>query len=532
MSQSNTDDALLLIRCPSCGQRFKVGEDLRGRTVECGACEHRFRINDEVIVRGKKFYPGERKNPALNRFPRVPLSVAPSSEAVPLARYAEPPKVSAFEPASPQQIIAGVAGASGMVLIALLLMFGGRPGGSIDGMVIENRLLMAGFTGLLGTSLLFYANPRARGKATAIGLLMALALLSIPFFFKAGSAPLDMPVERPGVTVSIPGHEKTSSDPLEDLRGRIGTAPLNSEIERLAREGSTRKAVGLWLRDLRGQNRLLVRDYILRVTGADLDSHYYPRGEGDILMVVTGINQSLEEFAKSASALGSVENTYPELSVVEVRVNNESFVSGPIEKLTDKTDPAFYDLNKRELESIDLERVSKAVKRLAEAEPKVYRADITRKFIFLLGAKWVDFKGDVCRALSVWSDTPGIAGDAALKEVKDLLARHKDVPEDMIALIVKEKNPGVIHVLEELWKNSPTRWESLYADVGQAAEGDLLRFFPQTDGMLRQSAVRLIGRVGSADSLPVLEAANANADAELKVLIRKSSESIRKRMSP
>ena len=30
MPLSNSDDALLVIRCPSCGQRFKVDNDLRG----------------------------------------------------------------------------------------------------------------------------------------------------------------------------------------------------------------------------------------------------------------------------------------------------------------------------------------------------------------------------------------------------------------------------------------------------------------------------------------------------------------------
>ncbi len=49
-----------------------------------------------------------------------------------------------------------------------------------------------------------------------------------------------------------------------ELRNRIGTAPLEAEIERLAREGSSKHAVGLWLRGLREQNRFLVRDYILR----------------------------------------------------------------------------------------------------------------------------------------------------------------------------------------------------------------------------------------------------------------------------
>ncbi len=124
MPSTNPDDSLLLIRCPSCGQRFKVGEDLRGRTVECGGCEHRFRINDEVIVRGKKFYPGERKDSKLNRFQRVPLAMAPEAGGLTPIRYAEAPDPTAFEPASPQRVIAGVIGVVGMVFMALLLMFG------------------------------------------------------------------------------------------------------------------------------------------------------------------------------------------------------------------------------------------------------------------------------------------------------------------------------------------------------------------------------------------------------------------------
>ena len=190
MPSSNPDDALLLIRCPSCGQRFKVGDDLRGRTVECGGCEHRFRINDEVIVKGKKFYPGERKNPTLNRFQRVPLAVSQPVGGPQTVRYMEPPELTSFEPVAPQRIIAGVAGVAAMVLVALLLMFGGSSGGLLDGMTTQNRLLMAGFTGLLGMVMLVYANPRARGKAIGVGLLLSAGLLALPFIFTVGSVPL------------------------------------------------------------------------------------------------------------------------------------------------------------------------------------------------------------------------------------------------------------------------------------------------------------------------------------------------------
>lgn len=533
MPGSNPDDALLLIRCPSCGQRFKVGEDLRGRTVECGGCEHRFRINDDVIVRGKKFYPGERRDARLDHFHRVPLAVTPRMMNTPAVRYVEPPDPVTFEPASPQRIVAGLIGGLGIMLMALLLILGANRGGALDGITTQNRLLMAGFTGFLGTLLLVYANPRARGKAIGVGLMFSLALATLPFAFTGGSTPLGS-----GKTVSpMPRDTSQSasggtaeSAAISDLRRLIGTDPLVSEIDRLAAEGSTRQAVGLWLRDLREQNRFLVKDFILRATGADPQSHYYPRGNGDFLMVVTGINLSLDEVATISAALGTVERTYPEIAVIEVRVNNQNFIEGPIEKLNDQANPAFYDLNKRELECIDLARVERAVKRLGEATPKIYRSDITRKLISLLGTPEVKFKKEICSALAVWSEEPGPAADAALAEAKDMLAHKVTIPEEMIALIVKAKNPGVLPILDELWSQNPNRWEFLYAEMGQAAEEGLLKRFPTTTGSHRQSAVRLLGRVGGAESLPVMETAKLGANPELSVLLDNSIRAIRYRL--
>lgn len=533
MPSMNPDDMLLLIRCPACGQRFKVGEDLRGRTVECGGCEHRFRINDEVIVRGKKFYPGERKDPSLNRFHRVPLAMPSANPPVPAVQYAAPPDPARFEPASPLRILVGAIGVAGMMLMALFLMFGASRGGALDGMTTLNRLLMAGFTGLVGVGFLVYANPRARMKALGVGFLMTAGLMSLPFVFTTGSVPLrngmagEWSPSEEGDPVA--GEAGAVSDDESNLRSIIGTSPLEDEIARLTREGSTRKAVGLWLQNLQESNRFLVRDYILRATKADPQSHFYPRGRGKFLMVVTGIDLSLDEVAQIAGALGKVEGVFPEISVAKVQVNNDVFLSAPIEKLSDRDQPAFYDLNKRELESIDLDRVAKAVRRLAEAEPKIFRSDISRKLIALLGEDWVDFKADICRALMTWSDEPGPAGEAALKEARILLARGHEVPEEMVALMVKEKTPGVVPLLDELWSESATRWEALYGEVGPAAEATLIRRFPGTKGAQRHSAVRLLGRVGGAESLPLLEAAGDGVDSELDVLIRNAIASIRAR---
>ncbi len=536
MSIPNPDDLLLLIRCPSCGQRFKVGEDLRERTVECGGCEHRFRINDDVIVRGRKFYPGERNSSGMNRFQRVPL---PGGESligsVQPIRYGTMPEPAVMEPASPQRIIAGAIGVAGMVAMALLLMFGASRGGMLDGMVLTDRLLMAGFASLVGVVMLVYGNPRVRMKALAVGLLLSGGVVAVPFFFKAGSVPLEHRV------VSTPRNLETSTEarPQEStedstivaLRNRIGTGPLVSEIDRFAKAGSGKRAIGLWLRGLRESNKNLVKEYILRVTGADPASHPYPRDGGDYLLVVTGVTQSIQELAQLASVLGKMGKIYPEISVIEVWVNNDIFVEGSIEKLSKKDDPAFYDLNKRELESIDLARVKRAVQRIAEAEPKIYRSDITRRLIALLGEESVDFKGNICMALAVWSEQPGPAGEAALAVVKKLVAKNEPIPPAIVTLIVKEKNPAVIPILDELWLKNPMTWESLYGDLGQPVEATVIQSFAGTKGIIRYSAVRILGRVGGTDSLPVLATAATGADSELRVLLEQAQKAIRTRLA-
>ena len=534
MSIPNPDDLLLLIRCPSCGQRFKVGDDLRERTVECGGCEHRFRINDDVIVRGRKFYPGERDGHALNRFQRVPL---PSGE--PLAgmqpiRYSSMPEPAVLEPASPQRTIAGGIGVAGMIVMALLLMFGASRGGMLDGMVLTDRLLMAGFASLLGVVMLIYGNPKARLKALGVGLVLSSCVLAVPFFFKVGSVPLEQRTVRsprsPAASTEVKPLESKEDSTILALRNKISTGPLVAEIDKLAKAGGGKRAMGLWLRDLSESNKNLVKEYILRATGADPTSHPYPRDGGDYLLVVTGVTHSIQELAQLASVLGKTEKIYPEISVIEVRVNNDIFVEGSIEKLSKKDDPAFYDLNKRELESIDLQRVKRAVQRLAEAEPTLYRTDITRKLIALLGEDEVDFKGNICTALAVWSEQPGAASEAALVLVNKLLAKNSQIPPAVVALIVREKNAAVIPILNELWFKSPMAWESLYGDLGQPIEATVIQRFAETKGTIRYSAVRLLGRVGGADSLPVLAATATDADAELKVLVEQAQKSIRSRL--
>lgn len=530
MPDTHREDPSLLIRCPSCGQRFHVGDDLRDRTVECGACEHRFRINDEVIIRGRKFYPGEHRDPLLNRFQRVPLPLTTTS-ATETVEYAPAPDPVKVEPIAPQRLIAGVIAVVVMAFMALLLIFGATRGGMLDGMITSKRLLMAVFTCLLALALLAYANPRSRAKALVIGIVCSIGLCVIPFFFTEGSVPLK--TDDPEIVESAEedkGFEEEAGGAKKGLRAIIGTEPLDKEIERFETENLGKTSLGLWVKNLESPHRFLIRDYLDRATGSAEPPHFYPRGDDNYLLVVPGVTIPIRKLAELAKPLGEVIALHEDLSIVEVQIRNENFVEGPIEKLSNRENPAFYDLNKRELESIDVGRIERAVERLAEAEPRIYRTDIARKLIRLLQEEDIDFKESICRALIVWAESPGAAGGAALAEAERLLGSGSPVPEDIMALVVKEQTPGAAEVLDRLWAESPTNWETLYGELGAPAEATLVRRFPSTEGTLRHSAVRLLGKVGGRKSLEVLEEPMDSSDAELSVLVEKAKEAILKRI--
>lgn len=535
MSDPSEESIQLVIRCPTCGQRFKVGEELRGRTVECGACDHRFRVTDEVIVRGKKFYPGERRDRRLMQFQRVPMAISSTLMEMDSVNYADAPDPSAYEPVPPQRVLAGIAAVLAVILMALLLIFGAKNGGALDGMITSKRLIMAGFTAVMAIVLLVYANPRARIKAFAVAFLGGLGLMALPLYFTEGSALLSStPIEEEqdwfGEAVQKTIEEMPESNvELDALREEIGTKPLEDEMARLQAISDEKRAAGLWLRDMQEQHRFLIKDYLLRTTGATEDSHFYPRGKGDFLLVLSGITLPIDEIARLSNPLGTIQRIYRELDVIEITVNNQNFVEGPIGQLTDRNDPSFYELNKRELESIDLARVSKAVNRLAEAEPSSYRSDITRRLLALLAMPEIDFKGDLCRALAVWSETPGPAGEAALREAGRLLSLNEPVPSDMVDLALKEKTDGLAPLIHQLWELEPNFWELRYSELGAEIEPILVRRLPTATGPHLKSAIRMLGKVGSISCLPQLQSLFVGANSELQILLEQAIASIEQR---
>lgn len=523
------DKSHVLIRCPSCSQKFKVGTELMGRTVECGGCEHRFAVSEEVMERGEKFYPGERDRRALEHFQRVPgpkIGVTASTPAVPgphqeKGYYSPITRVSAF------RIAMGWVGV--VLILALVALLRVNAPGPLSDLPFGMRLAIAAAGGVVGVGLLTFANPRTRKRTVPISIAFAAIVLAVPFVFQSKVTDTKgnetaAPVEKPGVTDKAPV-ELT----LEELRTKIGIRPLETEIRRLKDSGSGAKAYGIWLRDMGDSNRLAVRDYMIRTSGASPTSIIYPRENRDYLMVLTGLDKNLDEIAEITQPIALKQQILPELDLVEVKVDAAAFLEGPLDKLTDKADPAFYDLNKRELESIQLERVGRAARRLADAEPKLYRRDITRQLIKLLAMDNLDNYNDIARALVIWAEDPAEAAGAALIRLKRLHAAKKPVPPDLVELLAKSENSEALPLVEQLWLADAVNWERWFGDFGPIAEPVILARFPTLDPVMRHSAARLLARVGTKASLPTLETARRKAEPEMIVLIEAAEKAISER---
>jgi hypothetical protein len=494
-------------------------------------------VNEVVIVRSRKFYPGERRDRTLDRFSRVPKTIASAQTTFQAVQYAQEPARPVVEPSSPVRLVFGFIAVAVAGIIALMLIFGGSPGGVLFGTSQSKRVMLAGFTALVVAVFLIAANPRARGKAVFGALLAAAALLGLPFVFTDGNQPVASLGTRFDDLEPFEPDQPATGDPLpvEDefaaLKEEMDYAPMEREILRYGKEAgdSGRGVIGLWLRGLQERHKFQVRDFVIRNTGADFGSHMYQR-EGGYLMVISGVSEDFAELARLCQRFGEARIIEP-LRVVEVQVDNSAFVEGPLDKLIDPANPAFYELNRRELDSIDLERAQKAVTRLVAAEPKLYRDDIVRRMKELMGEGDVKVQEVTARALLNWGQ-PGDGSEEVVRSaVAKIAATGKEVPETMVQLLVSRGDTLAIPIIDDLWAQDSTRWEAHYGTMGPAIEDAVLARFEKGSITLQMSAVRLLHRVGTAKSVPVLEEAKESAPPELKVLIDRALVAVRARGS-
>lgn len=540
MEEENEDAGVMPIRCPKCGQKFSVGHELTGRIVECGSCEGRFRVNEDVIVRTKKHYPGERTRKDLEIFHRVPMA-AQVPDGLQTVVYQEDADLALMEPPSPLRVMAGAAGVLIFLLVILLIVFGSERGGVLDGVGIRKRLILVGFGGLVLLSLLGYGFRAYRKRALAAGVAAVAAAVAVTIFLGGGA--VDRPrlagegseVADPMQGIDFapiePSTPDAGGDPVAEIRQRVGTEPLEGEQARLEAAGSELNAFGVWLIDLQGRNRILVRDYLLRASKADPSSPIYPREGNHYLMVLSGFKGELEDMALIASQLGNVRAVHHEIGLIEVEVDPEVFYPADPDRMSDPTSATFYSMNLRELRSIDLKRAKQACERLAKAPPTAFRDDISRTLMDLFRDGEMDFPKELSEAILVWCEDLDEAGELAGQRIRHLLTTGEEIPKSYVELVLAGSQADRVPLIMEIWANAPGKWENAVTSLGLAAEEAVIEALRAGLPNQKRSAMRLLGFIGGTKSLELVRAMELEATGEMAILVNDAIRRIEQRLA-
>ena len=517
------------IQCPACERQFQVSEDLKGRTVECGGCEKRFVVDADAIVPDReRYFPGDIRKPGLAHYGNAPTP-GESAPAVKFetATYSETATAADVVPPTPGRTVAGVVGMIVLVVYLVLLVFGAQGDGSFSEMEREKRIILSSFVGAVGLLLVLYAGIRRRRQSVlaGIGLTISVIIFSITLpeagppqaatQNAAAGSPLDNTGEAPARMSEQEAMKKMGYDPVQRAIGSFGPEAVWA----------------LWAPEARHHFRYQIQRYLQRKTGISRRPAVYARGLG-CLLVLENVDLQIPELMEFVERFANVEEVYEDLRVLRITVIGENLVEPSTElegRLNDDTHGEFIELNRQELDHINIDRVKDAAQRLSTVEPSRFRPEISGKLIDLLEEDTdTDFRETVCQALAVWS-IPGEGAEAtAARIAQKLVAEKGEVPKSMVQLLIDREAPELPTILRFLWRDKPLEWEGELIAAGSQMESVVIAYIESENRILQRSAFTILPRVGTEASIPPLRELldSVGEQKDLQGLIRRTIEAI------
>lgn len=548
---SQTDELFRLmnlqIQCPQCSKRFVVHEDLTGKTVECGACDHRFPVRSEsIIVERAKFYPGEQKGDFLNRLgkqsPLVQESPRPVQES---ANRPSGPKVDAIMPAAPAQTIAVAAGILGILFYLFIFYFGSEPQGPFQDLDLAKRLLLGVFVSSICGGLIVYGSKNWRGRGILIAVALVASLMALIVVRPVHMTPTTfVPPEESAEVGSADSDGDEPSDPSEILHAadqRVLSRNIDLQAANpLNTEGRPQEfVIGIYIPDLNESQYQFIEKYYLRklaLPKSEALLSYKRNSDRDRFIIISGMKLDFDTMVRISEALGMVRS-YPEARVLKIELKSDLF-QDPGEdfhrKLEDFGDAAFFAKNLDELKNpIDFDRIGKAVKRLATVRPGIelqYQPQITSELLRIVtDENDPELLSEIGKGLRLYAK----GNQAALDKVNLMIADWRDsgtpVPSSFVDYLVENGDPRVIDIIDRLWTAAPSDWTGQYLSLGSSTEDRLIRHLKESPMPLKRSAVALLAQVGTSKCVPVLASFATTDDQELRILIDRALDAVKKR---
>ncbi len=538
----------LQIQCPKCSKRFTVHEDLTGKTVECGACDHRFPVKPgSIIAERSKVYPGEhQRDEFLSRLGREPSTVVKKNKRARTNSAAEPhsntPHVDAIMPASAGQNIAAITGAVFLILYSLIFFLGTSEGGNFKDFDMTKRLVLGGFISVLGGGLLLFGSKNWRAKAMLLivilisGLFALILIRPVEMTPEVGKFVGDQtPLTSPKVSVGI------SLDD-DDIKNQVGYHVMERKLKSLSErfEGDSSKyLVGIFIRGLKSTQFHSVENYLqmaLQIPPTQGVNRYPRNGDKDSLIVISGLELDFDTVVRVCDPRLGRATTHPELRLIELKLSalhNTKPSDDLRQKLSDPGNPGFFTANLSELGVLDPLRVKDAVAQLAKVPADVelrYRDEIVAELMGLV-SKQSDpiLLNDLGNALSIWAVGNQASLDIVARRVEKWIEGGIEVPVSFVDYLIENNSNKSPLLVDMLWSKDPEDWSGQYIALGRGAEKKVLWHLEGPSLRLRNSAAFILATIGTEKSLPALSKFTNSDDRELKILVERAIEAIKSR---
>ncbi len=530
----------LQIQCPACERSFRSNDDLTGKTVECGACDHRFEVNIHTIVHEKeRFYPGEHQDALLDR-----LGHSPAVDGAPVSfqRAQYSPQVSASDtmPSTPAQSFAVAAGVILISLFALIFFLGSSKGQVFQDVDMNKRLLLGGFVSLIGSGLIVAGAKTWRNRAILLSTVLFIGVIGMILL-----RPVHMTPKSDGefaasekAAESIETEVNLLDTEQDRYLNRLGYGTVERAIQKETNVDAgidgRQRVVAVYLHPVKASvvydlEKFFERRLSIPKTNTVLT---YERENGNArLIVLSGIAESFDRVAEMSSELGRVK-TLPSKRVIDIKIDTSLFAEpggDSFQQLTDPLNERFSEANLNEMNHISIERIENAVKRLADMPPGStlrHKPDIVAKFLELLRQKesGKEIDSAIGRALSTWApqDKEVATEVAAIMGVRG--DNDQEIPKSIVEYLIASGSPSVIALIDRMWVKDPTSWSEQYQAMGAQAESRLAYHITSSPLSVKKAAAVLLRRIGTSQSVPALRAAKGSGDEELKILLNVAIE--------
>ena len=439
------------------------------------------------------------------------------------------------------------------------------------------------FFACLAGTLMAFSGRRHKAVFIVLGLLLAGGIASLPYVYPvkvnpsllggsgSGQAPEDeVPQDNAGSMVlppdtiqkaSVQNYGEGDLRPLITALARKPAArarphPRRRPAERRPRTPLFHRATDrsvfrvscvLLLRAFERESAELVAAVIVHqrlrhplggdLAAGDEPMFYDRKGTGGGLFVITPTPITFKEFVDVVSRLGEVTLEDKERSFVEVILNRDKFEARPASAaLQDERHQYFVLANLKELSSLDIRRVIAAAKRLAAVKPDKLRHEVSSRLVELLKEPWgrdAEYVTALASALVVWAEEQDAEAQRVVYYVTEELKKADcEVPSSLLRFLLRgpEKENAFGMLLSE-WKKDPQRWEDECKAIGPTGEAAVIQVLNEADDfVLKRSAARILGEIGTEPSLAALKELIHDADNELRLCAELSVSLIEKRL--